>query len=34
MEGAEYRPGWEKDFYPAPEFLKDSIGDRELFLGE
>ncbi|MBQ7839138.1 MAG: GNAT family N-acetyltransferase [Lachnospiraceae bacterium] len=34
MRDAQYRPGWEKDIYPAPEFLQNSIEKGELFLGE
>jgi len=26
--------GWKKDIYPAPEFLKDSIGNGELYIAE
>ena len=33
MADAPYRPGWEKDVYPAQEFLKDSIRRGELYLG-
>lgn len=33
MEHAEFRPGWEKDVYPAPEFLAESIRDDELYIG-
>ena len=33
MADASYRPGWEKDVYPAQEFLKDSIRRGELYLG-
>ena len=30
MENAEFKPGWEKDVYPAPEFLTDSIRNGEV----
>ena len=33
MENAEFKPGWEKDVYPAPEFLMDSIRNGELYIG-
>ena len=33
MGDAEFRPGWEKDVYPAQDFLKDSIRRGELYLG-
>jgi len=34
MEGAEYKPAWQKDVYPEPEFLRASIERGELWLGE
>lgn len=34
MKNIEYKPGWEKDVYPASEFLQDSINFGELFIGE
>lgn len=33
MADAPYRPGWERDVYPAQAFLKSSIRQRELYLG-
>ena len=30
---AEYGPGWKKDIYPAPEYLRSSIRDGELYIG-
>lgn len=33
MEYAEFRPGWEKDVYPTPDFLLDSIRNGELYVG-
>lgn len=33
MQSADYHIGWEKDIYPAPEFLQDSIQREELFIG-
>ena len=33
MENAEFRPGWEKDVYPTPEFLINSIKNDELYIG-
>lgn len=34
MAHAQYRPGWEKDIYPAPDYLQAAIARGELFLGE
>ena len=34
MQTAPYRPGWQKDIYPEPEFLRVSVERGELFLGE
>lgn len=34
MKNAEYKPGWERDVYPAQEFLRQSIKNNELFIGE
>lgn len=34
MENAEYKPGWERDIYPAQEFLIKSIESNELYIGE
>lgn len=33
MENSPYTPGWKKDIYPAPEFLRESIATGELFIG-
>lgn len=33
MKNAEFKPGWEKDVYPAPEFLMKSIRNGELYIG-
>lgn len=33
MKDAEYKPMWEKDVYPAPEFLRQSIQNEELYIG-
>lgn len=33
MRDAEYKPAWEKGIYPAEQFIKDSIKQRELFIG-
>ena len=33
LADAEYGPGWEKDIYPAPEYLADAIGASELYIG-
>ena len=33
LADAEYGPGWEKDIYPAPEYLADAIGAGELYIG-
>lgn len=32
MKGSPYAIGWEKDIYPAPDFLKDSIENGELYI--
>ena len=32
MRGAEYRPRWEKDIYPARQFIYDSIERNELYV--
>ena len=32
MKGSHYDIGWEKDIYPAPEFLKESIDAGELYM--
>ncbi|PWM69229.1 MAG: GNAT family N-acetyltransferase [Eubacteriales Family XIII. Incertae Sedis bacterium] len=34
MADAEYKPGWQKDIYPAQEFLISSIKSKELYIGE
>lgn len=34
MQDAQYPPGWEKDVYPTQEFLRQSIRNGELYLGE
>ena len=34
MEGAEYKPAWQKDVYPDPAFLRASVENGELWLGE
>lgn len=34
MAGGEFDPGWERDIYPAPEFLRTSIAQGELYIGE
>lgn len=34
MKGARFYPGWEIDIYPSPEFLRESIAARELYVGE
>ncbi len=33
MQGSPYLPGWQKDIYPAPEFLDHSIRKNELYIG-
>lgn len=33
MRESPYKIGWEKDIYPAPEFLKTSIAKGELYIG-
>ena len=33
MRDAAFPPGWEKDIYPAPAFLRQAIASRGLFLG-
>ena len=33
MQTSEFAIGWEKDIYPSPEFLKDSIEQKELYIG-
>ena len=32
MKGSHYDIGWEKDIYPVPEFLKESIDGGELYI--
>ncbi len=32
LVGSEYGAGWEKDIYPSPEFLKESIDKQELYI--
>lgn len=34
MENAEFKPGWEKDVYPTQAFLRESIENGELYIGE
>lgn len=34
MADAEFNPGWERDVYPAPDFLRSSIANGELYIGE
>lgn len=34
LEGREYRPGWQKDVYPAPDQLRTLIQKCELFVGK
>lgn len=34
MKDAQYKPGWEKDVYPAPEFLQKSIRSGELYIAQ
>jgi len=31
---AKYMPGWEIDIYPDPDYLKNSICKKELYIGE
>ncbi len=31
MRDAAFPPGWEKDIYPAPAFLRQAIASRGLF---
>ena len=33
LEGAPYHPMWQKDVYPAPEALREALGEDSLFLG-
>lgn len=33
MENAEYKPAWQKDVYPDPEFLRSSVENGELYIG-
>ena len=33
MKDSPYDIGWKKDIYPAPEFLKESIRNEELYIG-
>jgi len=33
MQDLPYHPGWQKDVYPAPDFLQESIAQGELFIG-
>lgn len=33
MQDAAFPPGWEKDVYPAPAFLRQAIAEQGLFLG-
>lgn len=34
MKDAEFKPGWERDIYPAQEFLQTSLHKGELYIGE
>lgn len=34
MENARYKPGWKRDVYPTSEFLKNSVENGELYIGE
>lgn len=34
MKGKEFKPGWETGVYPAPEFLRSSVENGELYIGE
>ncbi|MDL2302367.1 GNAT family N-acetyltransferase [Lachnospiraceae bacterium OttesenSCG-928-D06] len=31
---AEYSPGWKRDIYPTPDYLRESIDNKELYIGE
>ena len=33
MQNAEYKPGWEKDVYPAQEYLQEAIETGQLYIG-
>ena len=33
MQESPYDIGWEKDIYPSPEFLRESIANGELYVG-
>lgn len=33
MQDAKYKPGWEKDVYPANEYLRTAIDKQELYIG-
>ncbi|MEE8827088.1 MAG: GNAT family N-acetyltransferase [Eubacteriales bacterium] len=33
MQSSNYAIGWKKDVYPAPEFLRASIEEKELYVG-
>lgn len=34
MEHAEFKPGWEREVYPTRTFLRESIENGELYVGE
>lgn len=34
MQYSKYSPGWKKDIYPEPEFLRKSINKKEFYVGE
>jgi ribosomal protein S18 acetylase RimI-like enzyme len=34
LKDAEYSPGWQIDIYPSPDFLRESIQNGELYVGE
>lgn len=34
MQDAEYKPAWEKEVYPTTEFIRTSINNGELHIGE
>lgn len=34
MKDAKFSPGWEKDVYPSQDFLRKSIENGELYIGE
>lgn len=34
LEHAEFTPGWIRDVYPTQDYLKESIGKGELYIGE